>query len=101
MSMMTHPMHLHGHHFQVAAINGQPFAGALRDTVIVPHMNSVTFAFEAINSGKAWAVSLPSPLPYGDWYDGDDRLRRSLTMLRCLLCPHGLIVQGVEIVLSG
>lgn len=55
MSMMTHPMHLHGHHFQVVAINGQSFAGALRDTVIVPHMNSVTFAFDAVNAGKAWA----------------------------------------------
>ncbi|MEO6606874.1 MAG: multicopper oxidase family protein [Aestuariivirga sp.] len=55
MSMMTHPMHLHGHHFQVVAINGQPFAGAVRDTVVVPHMNSVTFAFDAVNPGKAWA----------------------------------------------
>lgn len=55
MSMMTHPMHLHGHHFQVVAINGQSFSGAVRDTVFVPHMNSVTFAFDAINPGKAWA----------------------------------------------
>jgi FtsP/CotA-like multicopper oxidase with cupredoxin domain len=55
MSIMTHPMHLHGHHFQVVAINGQPFVGALRDTVIVPHMSSVTFAFDAVNAGKAWA----------------------------------------------
>ena len=31
------------------------FAGAVRDTVIVPHMTSVTFAFDAINPGKAWA----------------------------------------------
>ena len=55
MSMMTHPMHLHGHHFQIVAINGQSFNGAVRDTVIVPHMTSVTFAFDAINPGKAWA----------------------------------------------
>ena len=55
MSMMTHPMHLHGHHFQIAAINGQSFNGAVRDTVIVPHMTSVSFAFDAINPGKAWA----------------------------------------------
>jgi FtsP/CotA-like multicopper oxidase with cupredoxin domain len=33
---MAHPMHLHGHHFQVVAINGERFAGALRDTVLVP-----------------------------------------------------------------
>jgi FtsP/CotA-like multicopper oxidase with cupredoxin domain len=55
MSMMTHPMHLHGHHFQIVAVNQQSFAGAVRDTVIVPHMTSVTFAFDAINPGKAWA----------------------------------------------
>jgi FtsP/CotA-like multicopper oxidase with cupredoxin domain len=55
MSMMTHPMHLHGHHFQIVAINGMPFAGAVRDTVIVPHMMSVTLAFDAVNSGNAWA----------------------------------------------
>ena len=54
MSMMTHPMHLHGHHFQIVAINGKRFSGAMRDTVIVPHMAEVTFAFDADNSGK-WA----------------------------------------------
>ena len=36
MSMMTHPMHLHGHHFQVVRINGNPVRGAVRDTVAVP-----------------------------------------------------------------
>ena len=55
MSMMTHPMHLHGHHFQIIAINGMSFSGAVRDTVMVPHMTSVTFAFDAINPGNAWA----------------------------------------------
>lgn len=51
MSMMTHPIHLHGHSFQVVAINGKPLAGALRDTVIVPAMESVTIAFDADNPG--------------------------------------------------
>ena len=37
-SMMPHPMHLHGHAFQVVAINGAPLAGAVRDTVLVPPM---------------------------------------------------------------
>jgi FtsP/CotA-like multicopper oxidase with cupredoxin domain len=54
MSMMTHPMHLHGHHFQVIDINGRPVQGALRDTVAVPPMASVTFAFDAENPG-IWA----------------------------------------------
>jgi FtsP/CotA-like multicopper oxidase with cupredoxin domain len=52
---MAHPMHLHGHHFQVVAINGRRFAGALRDTVLVPSGGSVTVAFDAANPGK-WAL---------------------------------------------
>lgn len=47
MSMMAHPMHLHGHVFQVIEVNGRRFAGALRDTVHVPPMASVTLAFDA------------------------------------------------------
>lgn len=54
-SMMTHPMHLHGHHFQIVDIDGQAVSGALRDTVIVPMMQSVTFAFDANNPGADWA----------------------------------------------
>jgi FtsP/CotA-like multicopper oxidase with cupredoxin domain len=52
---MAHPMHLHGHHFQVVAINGQRFPGAVRDTVLVPAKGSVTVAFDANNPGK-WAL---------------------------------------------
>ncbi|MCA1492049.1 multicopper oxidase domain-containing protein [Ensifer sp. NBAIM29] len=52
MSMMAHPMHLHGHHFQVSAIDGRAFPGALRDTVLVPPMGSATFAFDANNPGR-------------------------------------------------
>jgi FtsP/CotA-like multicopper oxidase with cupredoxin domain len=51
-SMMMHPMHLHGHHFQVVAINGKAIAGAVRDTVAVPPMASVTVAFDADNPGR-------------------------------------------------
>ena len=47
MSMMAHPMHLHGHHFQVVALNGRAVAGALRDTVHVPPMSMVTVALDA------------------------------------------------------
>jgi FtsP/CotA-like multicopper oxidase with cupredoxin domain len=53
-SMMAHPMHLHGHAFQVVAIDGAPLAGAVRDTVLVPPMSSVTIAFDADNPGR-WA----------------------------------------------
>lgn len=54
-SMMSHPMHLHGHHFQVMAINGRAIEGALRDTVLVPPMAAVAFAFDANNAGEHWA----------------------------------------------
>ncbi|WP_235375794.1 multicopper oxidase family protein [Burkholderia thailandensis] len=53
-SMMAHPMHLHGHHFQVVAIEGRRFAGAVRDTVLVPPQRSVTIAVDADNPGQ-WA----------------------------------------------
>jgi FtsP/CotA-like multicopper oxidase with cupredoxin domain len=49
---MSHPMHLHGHHFQVVAVNGQRVQGAVRDTELVPVGGSVTLAFDADNPGK-------------------------------------------------
>jgi FtsP/CotA-like multicopper oxidase with cupredoxin domain len=52
---MSHPMHLHGHSFQVIEINGKALNGALRDTVLVPPKASVTVAFDANNPGT-WYV---------------------------------------------
>jgi FtsP/CotA-like multicopper oxidase with cupredoxin domain len=49
---MSHPMHLHGHHFQVVAVNGERVKGAMRDTELVPVGGSVTLAFDAGNPGK-------------------------------------------------
>lgn len=51
-SAMAHPMHLHGHHFQVVAIDGRPLSGAMRDTVLVPPRSSVGIAFDADNPGR-------------------------------------------------
>jgi FtsP/CotA-like multicopper oxidase with cupredoxin domain len=48
---MSHPMHLHGHTFQVIDINGQSINGALRDTVLVTGNSSVSIAFDANNPG--------------------------------------------------
>ena len=47
MSMMAHPMHLHGHVFQVVSLNGRRVAGALRDTVHVPPMSIIDVALDA------------------------------------------------------
>jgi len=52
---MSHPMHLHGHSFQVIEIDGTPLSGAVRDTVLVPPKTSVTVAFDANNPG-VWYV---------------------------------------------
>lgn len=51
-TMMAHPMHLHGHAFQVIAIDGRPIQGALRDTVLVMPMGRVRIAFDADNPGR-------------------------------------------------
>ena len=51
---MMHPMHLHGHHFQVVDVGQGRFSGPIRDTVIVPPMGMVTVA---VNLDKA-----------GDWF---------------------------------
>ncbi|OTP67430.1 multicopper oxidase family protein [Caballeronia sordidicola] len=52
LTMMSHPMHLHGHHFQVVAINGAKFSGAMRDTVHVPPTSKVVVEFDADNEGR-------------------------------------------------
>ena len=51
-TMMMHPMHLHGHHFQVVGVGGRRFSGAIRDTVIVPAHAPVTIAFDANLKGS-------------------------------------------------
>jgi FtsP/CotA-like multicopper oxidase with cupredoxin domain len=53
-TMMPHPMHLHGHEFQVVEIDGKRLAGAVRDTVLVPPGRRVVVAFDANNPGH-WA----------------------------------------------
>ncbi len=48
MTMMSHPMHLHGHSFQLGAAGG---AGPRKDTVLVSPMGAVDIAFVADNPG--------------------------------------------------
>lgn len=52
---MPHPMHLHGHVFQVVAVGEHRFQGAMRDTILVPPWTRVTVAFDANNPGW-WAL---------------------------------------------
>jgi FtsP/CotA-like multicopper oxidase with cupredoxin domain len=50
----AHPMHLHGHFFRVAAVNGKPYAhpGEWRDTVMMAPRSSLDIAFVADNPGE-------------------------------------------------
>lgn len=52
---MAHPMHLHGHVFEVIGLNGTPMTGAVRDTIQVPIMGSASVAFDADNPGR-WLI---------------------------------------------
>jgi FtsP/CotA-like multicopper oxidase with cupredoxin domain len=51
---MSHPMHLHGHDFQVVEIDGQPLSGAVRDTLVIPPRSTMKVQFDADNPGL-WA----------------------------------------------
>ena len=51
---MPHPMHLHGHEFQVVDIDGKRITGAVRDTMLVTPGRRVVIAFDANNPGL-WA----------------------------------------------
>lgn len=51
-TMMFHPMHLHGHTFQIAAASG---SGARKDTTIVLPMQTVDIDVQADNPGQ-WVV---------------------------------------------
>ncbi len=54
-TMMSHPMHLHGHPIQVVEIDGRRISGAMRDAILVPPGQRVVVAFDANNPGH-WAV---------------------------------------------
>jgi FtsP/CotA-like multicopper oxidase with cupredoxin domain len=53
-SGMSHPMHLHGHVFEVTEIDGQKISGAKRDTILVPPKSIIKMVFDADNPG-VWA----------------------------------------------
>ena len=51
---MSHPMHLHGHVFEVTEIDGQKITGAKRDTILVPPKSTIKVIFDANDPG-VWA----------------------------------------------
>lgn len=48
---MEHPMHFHGHFFQISEINGQKINGRLGDTINVMPYSSVKVIFDSDNPG--------------------------------------------------
>ena len=52
MTMMFHPIHLHGHTFQIGNAGG---SGARKDTILLPPMGGVNVDFQADNPGK-WMI---------------------------------------------
>ena len=52
MSMMSHPLHLHGHTFQLGDAGG---TGARKDTLLIPPMGAAAVDFAANNPGQ-WMV---------------------------------------------
>lgn len=51
MSMEDHPMHLHGHSFQIVGINGRSVNGPLKDTITIHPMEQYDVEFVANNPG--------------------------------------------------
>lgn len=51
-TMMMHPMHIHGHHFQVVGSRRGNFAGPLRDTVIVPPHSPISVILDVDKPGS-------------------------------------------------
>jgi FtsP/CotA-like multicopper oxidase with cupredoxin domain len=74
-TMMTHPVHLHGHTFALVD------SGLRKDTVLVRPMESTAIDVEADNPGGLDAA-LPQRLPRRGRHDDRARLRRPLTRAR-------------------
>lgn len=51
-------MHLHGHRFQMVALNDKRFVVALRDTMQVPSQEMVTVALDA-GDAAYWVLLMP------------------------------------------
>jgi multicopper oxidase len=57
MSMVPHPVHLHGHFFQLREMNGEPLRRPiLKDTIMVGHMESFVADVVANNPGARWLL---------------------------------------------
>lgn len=50
---MSHPMHLHGHIFQITALNSAQITGPQRDTALVPAQSTLKMEFDA-NAPGVW-----------------------------------------------
>ena len=65
LTMMHHPMHLHGHFFRVINEHGE--YSPLKHTVRCTSDAKSSYQFDATESGE-WFFRLSCPLPYDEWY---------------------------------
>jgi FtsP/CotA-like multicopper oxidase with cupredoxin domain len=55
--MVPHPVHLHGHFFQLREMNGERLRRPiLKDTIMVGHMESFVADVVANNPGARWLL---------------------------------------------
>ncbi len=54
LTMMAHPIHIHGHYFKVVRVGNLRIDGAVRDTILIPAGERVAVQFDADNPGN-WA----------------------------------------------
>ena len=87
LTMMHHPMHLHGHFFRVINKNGE--YSPLKHTVNVPPMQEVTIEFSGNNGDEIWRLvfSLPRLIPYDERNGKSYKLRYHLATREWNLFP--------------
>ena len=73
--MMSHPVHVLGHSFEVTEIDGQSLPGAIRDVILVPPRATVKVAFDADNP-SLWACHCHNLYQYGCRHVRDSGLSR-------------------------
>ena len=59
-SMMHHPVHLHGHTFQLGPAGG---TGPRKDTLLIPAMGAAQVDFAATNPGSGWSTATTPTTP--------------------------------------
>jgi hypothetical protein len=96
-----HPVHLHGTHEQLVAVNGTKLVGPLRDTWFMVKHSNITVAFDALNPGE-WLLHchiehhLANGMATTLRYVMKDRCKKRLDLQRQANWQHSPVVQEAE-----